>query len=89
MKFKGKSSVELNNIYLAASAVVCGPKEFNGPLGLYMDKGFDDIYCNEESWEKAEISLQLNSMEILIRKSGILMKNIIFYKLLFSAVVSV
>lgn len=76
MKFKGKSSVELNNIYLAASAVVCGPKEFNGPLGLYMDKGFDDIYCNEESWEKAEISLQLNSMEILIRKSGILKSEI-------------
>ena len=76
MKFKGRSSVELNNIYLAASAVVCGPKEFNGPLGLYMDKGFDDIYCNEESWEKAEISLQLNSMEILIRKSGILKSEI-------------
>lgn len=76
MKCVGKSSVKLSNVYLVSSATTCGPKELLGPLGKYMDKGYHNIYCNQESWEKAEIELQKEALEILIKKSGIKIEQI-------------
>ena len=71
MKYVGKSSGKLDNVYLSCTSTVCGPKELKGPLGKYMDKGYANIYCDEETWEKAEINLQKNAINILLKKSGL------------------
>lgn len=70
MKNFGNSG-EFKNVYLNCSATVSGPKELAGPIGKYFDKGFADIYCDKESWEDAEVNLQKNAIDILIRKSGL------------------
>ena len=76
MFFHGKSSGEFTNVYLNCSSTVCGPKELDGPLGKYFDKGFANIYCDKESWEDAEINLQNNAINIVIDKSGLTEKDI-------------
>ena len=70
MKNFGNSG-EFKNVYLNCSATVSGPKELAGPIGKYFDKGFANIYCDKESWEDAEVNLQKNAIDILIRKSGL------------------
>lgn len=71
MKFYGKNSGEFENVFLSCSSTVSGPKELAGPIGEYFDKGFSNIYCEKESWEDAEINLQNNAIDILIKKSGL------------------
>lgn len=75
MKKLGNSG-EFKKVYLNCSATVSGPKELAGPIGKYFDKGFANIYCDKESWEDAEINLQNNAIDILIKKSGLNEKDI-------------
>lgn len=75
MKKLGNSG-EFKKVYLNCSATVSGPKELVGPIGKYFDKGFANIYCDKESWEDAEINLQNNAIDILIKKSGLNEKDI-------------
>lgn len=67
----GNSSLLFNNAYFNESAVVVGPKEGKGPLNQYFDYCFDDLYCNEDSWEKAEISLYRTAYNIALNKSNL------------------
>ena len=76
MKSYGKSSGIFENVYLNCTSTVSGPKELEGPIGKYFDKGFSNIYCDKETWEDAEINLQKNAIDILIKKSGLEEKNI-------------
>lgn len=71
MKSIGKSSGEFKKVFLNCSSTVSGPKELAGPIGKYFDKGFANMYCDKETWEDAEISLQNNAIDILIKKSGL------------------
>lgn len=71
MKKVGKNSVLLKNVYLKCASTVSGVKEAKGPLGNYFDYSFDENYCNQESWEKAEIELQKKAIDINIDKSGL------------------
>lgn len=57
-----------NNAYIKDAATVAGPYEKKGPLRQYFDKTYDDLYFGEESWEKAEIKLVRDSLDILLRK---------------------
>lgn len=57
-----------NNAYIKDAATVVGPYEKKGPLRQYFDKTYDDLYFGEESWEKAEIKLVRDSLDILLRK---------------------
>lgn len=72
----GKSSILFNNVYLNNAAVVVGPKEGDGPLGQYYDYIFDDLYCNEKSWEKAEIKLYKTAFDLALTKSNLEVKDI-------------
>ena len=51
----GKNSIKFNSVYIKSSAVVTGPLEKEGPYGSYFDYSFDNIHCDEDSWEKAEM----------------------------------
>lgn len=67
----GKQSAVLKNVYLGETAVVTGPKEKNGPLGRHFDKTYDKLHCNAKSWEKAEMQLLWDAIEICLEKNGL------------------
>ena len=58
-----------SNVYVNNVATVAGPYEKNGPLGHRYDKSYNDFYCGEKTFEKAEVKLMEESVEILLRKS--------------------
>lgn len=72
----GKSSIQFDNVYLKDSSIVVGPKEKNGPLGQYFDFSFDDLYCYEKSFEKAEIRMYNTAFDINLNKAKVLDKEI-------------
>ncbi len=59
------------NVYLKDTATVGGPYEQKGPLSHYFDKTYSDLYFGEDSWEKAEIHLVKESIQILLNKLGL------------------
>ena len=58
------------NVFVATTATSVGPYENDGPLRGKFDKTYDNLYCGEKSWEKAEIKLQQDSIEILLKKAN-------------------
>jgi len=64
-------SSKYKNVYLHETATVVGPYEKNGPLTKYFDKKYDDLYCGANSWEKAEVKLLQESLQMLLKKSGL------------------
>lgn len=64
------------NVYLNNTSTVTGPYEKNGPLGDYFDRSYKDLYCGEKSFEKGEIRLVKDSLNILLRKSNVSKDNI-------------
>ena len=71
MKKVGKSSISFDNVYVKSTAVVTGPKEFEGPLGKYFDYSFEDLYCHENTWEKAEMRMMKLSFLKALEKENI------------------
>lgn len=65
------STLKINNVYLKAKYTVASKKEKEGPLKEYIDYFFDDNYCNEKSFEKAE--QRLNKVAI----DGVLGNNVL------------
>lgn len=55
---------------IAASSVV-GPREARGPLGAYFDLAYDDTLCGETSWEKAEMRMVRQAVDIAMAKAGL------------------
>ena len=58
-----------NNVYLNETSTVTGPYEKNGLLGEYFDKSYKDLYMGEKSFERGEIRLVKDSLNILLKKS--------------------
>ncbi len=59
------------NVYVSESATIAGIYEANGPLKKYFDKIYTkDLYFGEKSWEKAEIKLLKDAIELLLEKSS-------------------
>ena len=52
-------------------AAVGGKKEAEGPLARDFDQTFLDSYLAQESWEKAESTLQTEAASLAIRKAGL------------------
>ena len=65
------SSILFDNVYLNASSTIVGPKEHDGPLKYYYDHHYNDLACNEDSWEKAEMRMQLDAIESVMKKLDI------------------
>lgn len=64
------------NVYIQDTSTVAGPYEKNGPIGKYFDKTYKDLYMGEKSFEKGEIRLVKDSINILLRKTKIIKDNI-------------
>lgn len=63
---------------IISTASVVGPMEGEGPLGKTFDKVFNDTYCGEETWEKAEQRLMLDAMKKALQKANLQEKDIDF-----------
>lgn len=62
-------TIKFEHVYVLGHSTVAGPYEAKGPLGKQFDKTYTDLYNNESSWEKAEVGLLKESMEILLKKT--------------------
>lgn len=71
MKKVGKNSIEFSNVYINETAVVTGPLEKKGPYGNYFDYSFSDIYCDEKTFEKAEINLVKKAYQYVLEKAAL------------------
>lgn len=60
---------KFNNVYLNEVATSTGPYEKDGPLGKMFDKSYKDLYCEETSWERAEVHLLQESMKLALKKN--------------------
>lgn len=65
----GRQTFKVEGVYLGESATVVGPKENEGPLKEYFDLHYDDLYCNQKTWEKAEMKLLTDAIEICLGKN--------------------
>lgn len=57
------------HVYVHARATVVGPLEYQGPLKDNFDKHYDDHYCDEKTFEKAERAMVYDACDIALRKS--------------------
>ncbi len=73
----GKYTIELEScISIHSSAGIAGKKESHGPLGEYFDMTYKDDKLGQDSWEKAESTLQKSAVEIALRKAKLESKDI-------------
>jgi stage V sporulation protein AD len=61
-------TIHYKNVYINDTATVTGPYEKKGLLGKYFDKSYKDLYMGEKSFEKGEIRLVKDSLNILLKK---------------------
>lgn len=62
---------QFQNVYIKNYSTVCGPYEADGPLRKNFDKIHQDLYCGEDSWEKAEVHLLEESLKLLLKKENL------------------
>ncbi len=75
----GKQSALLTNVYLGEAGVAAGPKEKNGPLYNYFDKTYEDLYCNANTWEKAEMQLLTDAIKMCLKKNNLEISDLDYY----------
>lgn len=68
--------ITFQNVYVNARAAVAGPQEAKGPLKDLFDKTYDDPYCNEKSFEKAEQAMVYDACDIALRKQQLHLSDI-------------
>ena len=73
----GKNSLVFHNVYIKNVSSVVGPKEFSGPIGEYFDKHYDDLLIDSsKSFEKAEMHLFKDALDIVMKKGKVTDKDI-------------
>lgn len=65
-----------DDVRVQASATVVGPMEGEGPLGSLFDKVYDDTYAGQDSWEKAELHMLEEAVQIAMEKANVKKKDI-------------
>lgn len=66
---KGKASIIFENVFLKAASSISGPLESEGPLEEYLDDYYDNLHCNQENWEKAEMQLMKDAINLALMKA--------------------
>jgi len=75
----GKQTVQFQNPpVILSTAAIAGPKEGEGPLGLYYDQVLEDNLFEEETWEKAERKMLCESIILAMNKLGLVPEDIDF-----------
>lgn len=68
----GKQSVEFHEApHIISSASVVGPKEGEGPLGGAFDLIAPEAEFGEDTWEKAESTMQKEALQTAVGKAGL------------------
>ena len=76
----GRQSVLLEkNVALISVATVAGPKEGAGPLSQFFDRCCTDIFCQEESFEKAELQMLEEACYLALGKAGLSPEDMDYY----------
>ena len=65
-----------NNVYIKETALVAGKIEAKGPLAMHFDKTYESFYVDKKSLELSEVLMQHDSINILLKKSGLEKDNI-------------
>ena len=65
------NSYQFNNVYINNWASVIGNKEYLGPLGHLVDKHYEDLYFDNDSYEKAECYLVKEAIKYSLSKSNL------------------
>lgn len=73
---KGKASVIFENVFLKSASTICGPLEAKGPLAPYFDDYYDNLYCDQENWEKAEMQLMKDAINLTLLKAKLAVSEI-------------
>ena len=69
---RGRQSVVFDRCpAILATSAIAGKKEQEGPLAAYFDYTSEDTKFKQQSWEKAERSMQALALETAKRKAGI------------------
>ncbi len=71
-QMKGKQSIEFREApHIISSASVVGPKEGEGPLGEAFDLVAPEAEFGEDTWEKAESTMQKEALQTAAGKAGL------------------
>lgn len=70
------SSIIFNNVYVIGCSTVAGLIEKQGPLGMYFDITYDDLYCGCKTFEQAEQKMLKEAIEVVFRKTKVRDKDI-------------
>ena len=70
------STLIFDNVYLDSSAIIGTKMEKEGPLSKYFDILYDDLYCNERTFEKAEQHMVKDAFKEVFKKSEFKEKDI-------------
>lgn len=69
---RGKQSFQFKQPpVIRAWASIAGKKEGEGPLGDCFDQIVTDSLLNEKTWEQAELKLQKDTFDLLLKKAGL------------------
>ena len=69
-------TTKYKNVYIKDTSTVVGPYEASGPLSKRFDKYYTDMYFGMDSLENAEIKLMKDSIDLVLKKSDTLKKDI-------------
>lgn len=64
-------TIVFNQVYVKSRATAVGPMEKEGPLGSLFDYTYDNTYCNEDTFEKAERHLLRDACDCALRKANL------------------
>lgn len=71
MRKVGKQSYIFENVFVKTTSTVSGKLEQTGPVGGFIDKCYNNNYCDAKTWEKAEIALLESAIELILEKGNI------------------
>lgn len=71
-KRRGESTIAMTDCpAIVGYAAVGGPKEGDGPLGVYFDRVFPDARVGQKTWEQAESALQRAALTCAMEKAAV------------------
>lgn len=70
------ATLSFDNVYLDSGAIVGAKMEKEGPLSKYFDLLYDDLYCGERTFEKAEQHMVKDAFKTIFKKSKFKEKDI-------------
>ncbi len=71
-----KNTFEFEHVYVKSFGCVAGPLEGQGPLRNKIDHIYEDLYCEQDSFEAAEREMMARASDIAIRKADFMLNDV-------------